>query len=109
VFLAYPEIEASLGGSPPSPGQAPLGQRSWPMRVSVFYQPGMLPELPGTTIPDFPSILNQQPAATIWVQSPDGGGTPQSEWVGDLPFGGDLVPRTDGSSTLLVGPATTSP
>jgi hypothetical protein len=109
VFLAFPEIEASLGGSPPSPGQAALGERSWVLRVAVFHQASMLRALPGTTVPDLQSILNQSPETDVWQLLPSEGGTPQSDWVGELHFGGELVARTGDGSKLLVGPETTSP
>jgi len=104
VFLPFPEIEASIGGSPPSPGNSLMTDRSWPVQLEVFYQPSMQQQLQGTLIPGYQSILSQSPAVDVWSQAPDDGGTPQPSWLGDLQFGREVVARTDGRSKLLVGP-----
>jgi hypothetical protein len=82
VFLPYPEALPPLGGSPPG---TPL---TWPLTVSVCYQPSAQNQLADATAGDPPelgSLLGQAPAA-IPI-----GGTPQPSLAATLTFGVVLV------------------
>lgn len=108
VWLAYPGVEQTPLGSPQVTPSLPLLARLWPVRLQVFYSPATWQSLPGTALPDYESVLTQNPAE-VWQTPPDGGGTPGPEWLGDLQFGRELTARSGDAPQLLVGPETTSP
>jgi hypothetical protein len=108
VWMAYPAVDETPATSPPSGLGVPLLERTWPIRVEVFYSPGTRRPLPGTATPDYESVLSQH-AASVWVDAPSAGGLETSEWTGDLRVGRELNPRTTGMTQLLVGPETSSP
>jgi hypothetical protein len=108
VWLPYPAIQEVPAGSPQQTVSLPLLERTWVVRLQVFYSPATRRALPGTDIPEYESVLTQEPAPS-WPQSPEQGGIPAAEWSGELRFGQDVNARTDGSTHLLVGPEATSP
>jgi hypothetical protein len=108
VWMAYPAIEELPAGSPQPAGGVPLLERTWPIRLEVFYSPDTRRALPGTRLPDYGSVLTQQPAV-VWDEAPEAGGAPALDWTGELRLGRELNPRTTGMTQLLVGPETTSP
>lgn len=108
VWLAYPGVEETPLGSPQVTPSLPLLERAWPVRLQVFYSPATRQSLPGTTLPDYESVLTQNPS-DVWQLPLDGGGTPAPEWLGDLRFGRELTARSGDAPQLLVGPETTSP
>ena len=64
VYLPYPEALPPLNASPPVGG--PLGQLTWPLTVSVRYQPSAQNQLADAATQDPPelaSLLGQAPAA----------------------------------------------
>jgi hypothetical protein len=82
IYLPYPEALPPLTGSP---GGVPLGQMTWPITVSVLYQPSaqtwLADAAPGDP-PELTSLLQGQGTAGIVV----GGGT-QYELTATLTFG----------------------
>jgi hypothetical protein len=107
VLLPWPTLAEGLGGSPAG-SQGPLSARSWSVRVEVLYEPGRREALPGTAVPDSLSVLRQG-AAGVWPVGPDGGGTQETGWDGELAYGGELVVRTEGLARLLVSAQPGSP
>jgi len=64
VYLPYPEALPPLNGSPPAGG--PPGQLTWPLTVSVSYQPTTQNRLADSATgdpPELASLLGQAPAA----------------------------------------------
>jgi hypothetical protein len=108
VVLAYPPLPGGLTSSPPPASPAFPSARSWGLALQVFYQPGDQRPLPGTTLPDYASVLAQEPAR-VWPTRPEDGGVEAPEWLGELTLGRELLVRTTGLSTLLVSPAPSSP
>jgi hypothetical protein len=86
TYLPYPEALPPLTGSP---GGVPLDQMTWPITVSVLYQPSAQTRLadaaPGDP-PELTSLLKGQGAAGIVV----GGGT-QNNLTATLTFGTPLL------------------
>ena len=74
VYLPYPEALPSLAGSPPAGGG--IGLVSWPVTVTVNYQPGTLAwpasPAPGGP-PDIASVRAQHPAQVMVAGSPQPG------------------------------------
>jgi hypothetical protein len=108
VWIAYPPIEEVPVGSPQPALGVSLRDRSWPMQLEVFYSPATRRELPGTEVPDYESVLTQDPVV-VWDLPPEDGGVPGPQWTGDLLFGRELTARSGAAGQLLVGPETTSP
>jgi len=114
VPFPYPPLPHLLGdGSPPaSPPatrrQAALQAGEWEIALEVRYEPGRLEPLPGTSLPDYLSVISQAPADVLPVR-PEDGGLPQPIWVGTLRYGQTVIARTDGMTQLLVAPVSTSP
>lgn len=108
VVLPYPPLAHGFGGSPASPGHRPLLDQLWQLSLSVFYQPQTQLALPGTTVPDFLSVL-QQAQADLYEHPPEAGGVPVASLPVALKFDRHPTVRTDGVSQLLVVPSTASP
>jgi hypothetical protein len=86
VYLPYPEALPPLGGSPRSGG--PSGQLTWPLVVSVRYQPSAQNRLADATAgdpPELASLLGQAPAAISAV------GGQQPSLAATLTFGSPLL------------------
>ncbi|MDX1655996.1 MAG: hypothetical protein R3310_12365 [Candidatus Competibacteraceae bacterium] len=109
VYLPYPALDEPAGASPPPLGQGSLFDQSWPVELTVFYQPGLRQPLTGTPLPDYLSVLSQE-AADIWQQAPEDSG-PDATWLGTLRYGEELIATTAGLPLpqLLVRPAQFSP
>jgi hypothetical protein len=87
----------STGSSPPGP---PVGDRSWTVSVSVFWEPSRLSPLPGTDLPDLVQVFQQAPVSVLASNaSPP---VPTPEWVGTLPWDGELVAATAGLRQLWI-------
>jgi hypothetical protein len=85
VYLPYPEALPPLGGSPPT---APPGPLTWPLTISVGYQPSAQDQLADATTADPPelgSLLGQAPAAI------SAGGATQPSLAATLTFGTALL------------------
>jgi len=128
VFLPYPAPVEELGGSPPGgsppggsppngspPGgpRTPLGDRTFPVSLTVHRTPGGLGALPGTALPSYAEILGQPPAR-VWPIAPANGapadgGVGEPLWSGELRWGRELVARTAGDSKLLISPSGSPP
>jgi hypothetical protein len=108
-------------GSPPGSGQGPTIGMTWPIQVSVRYQPTLLRYplaatrgvvFPWATTPSLKSILEEQQPALVWQHE---AGPPAADWTGDLVYGEELILRTAtgspsiNSSVLLVSSITSSP
>jgi hypothetical protein len=110
VHLPFPALPGGLrplDASPPGPLGPPIADRTWQLRVSVFYQPVLLPPLPGTEYPDVRNIFSQA-RADIFLES-DSPPVVSDNWPGILDFGGEVVVRTGDLPILAVAPATSPP
>lgn len=108
VMFAYPVLVEGFGGSPSSPGHRPLSEQSWNLDLEVSYLPRSQVSLPGSDVPDYLSILSQQPA-DIWVEQPGPGTSPVSSLPLQLEFRKTIITRTEGFSELLISPIESSP
>jgi len=108
VVLPYPSLAHGFGGSPASPGHRPLLEQVWQLSLSVFYQPHAQTVLPGSTVPDYLSVL-QQAQADLYEYPPEAGGVAVASLPVALQFDRHPTVRTDGASQLLVMPSTASP
>lgn len=104
LFLPYPALLDGLGGSPGNGNSAPLEERTWPLTIEVFWEPGSQQPLPGARVPDYLSLLHQAQGG-VWPVRPQDGGVEQPLWSGDLEYGTQLDLATQGRSQLLVSPA----
>jgi hypothetical protein len=106
LFVPYARAFPALQGSPPH-GSGTIDQLTWPLTISVFYQPSkqrFVPDLdsfmPDLNPPDILSILEQARAEiydTLDLHGPT--------LMRPLRFGIDLVVTTIYQSQLLVDPA----
>lgn len=108
VILPYPVLTHGFGGSPASVSHRPLFEQSWSLTLSVCYEPAAQRALPGATVPDYLSVLQQAPAE-LYTQNPGAGGTPTDHMAVELRFGRHPTVRTQGLSQLLVKPSPASP
>jgi hypothetical protein len=99
LFVPYASALPPLEGSPPH-GSGNIDLLTWPLTISVFYQPSRQQFVPDLEPPDTLSIL-EQGRATVY----DRVGVPGSNLVRSIRFGADLVVATVGQSQLLVDPA----
>jgi hypothetical protein len=114
VQFPSPLLQSLSLGSPPGSGQGPTTSVSWPIEVSVRYEPAQLrfslqgvPDVtwPWNRTPSIKSILHEQQPALIWQQE---AGPPVTEWTGTLNYGSPLILRTtlnnpgDISSVLMI-------
>jgi len=85
VCLPYPEALPPLGGSPPG---GPPGPLTWPLTISVGYQPSAQDQLADATTADPPELgsLLGQPSAAI-----SAGGAAQPSLAATLTFGTALL------------------
>ena len=86
VYLPYPEALPPLGASPP--GGGPPGQPTWPLTVSVRYQPSAQNQLADAATGDPPELgsLLEQAAAAI-----SAGGGQQPSLAATLTLGTRLL------------------
>jgi len=85
AYFPYPEALPPLTGSPPG---APPGQLSWPLTVSVRYQPSaqhQLADARPTDPPELSSLLGQGAAPV------SAGGVAQPDLAATLTFGSPLL------------------
>jgi hypothetical protein len=107
LHFPYPTLPGGLrplDASPPGPLGPPMAERSWQLRVSVFYQPELLVSLPGTELPDVRNIFRQARAGLLLESNSPS--IAADQWSGTLDFGGEVVVRTEAMSALEVVPAT---
>jgi hypothetical protein len=85
VYLPYPEALPPLGGSPPS---GPPGSLTWPLTISVGYQPSAQDRLADAATADPPELgsLLGQPAAGV-----SAGGATETSLNATLTFGTALL------------------
>ena len=86
VYLPYPEALPPLGASPP--GGGPPGQPTWPLTVSVRYQPtgqNRLADAAAADPPELGSLLGQAAAAI------SAGGVQQPSLAATLTLGTRLL------------------
>lgn len=108
VMFPYPVLVEGFGASPTTPGHNPLYKQTWDLNLEVLYSPNTLVVLPGTSIPNYLSILKQS-QASIWSQSESNGGVPSISLPLLLEFHRPVISRTEGLSFLLVSVTDTSP
>jgi hypothetical protein len=109
VAFPFPSLEEGFAGSPASFGYGtPLGERGWDISLAVHYEPGRLTPLPGTSIPEYRSILDQRPGS-LWSMPAGPSDVPHAALPLRLPFGEGLILRTAGMSVQLVSAAPASP
>jgi hypothetical protein len=99
LFVPYASALPPLEGSPPH-GSGNIDQLTWPLTISVFYQPSRQQFVPDLDPPDILSIL-EQGRATVY----DRVGVAGPNLVRSIRFGADLVVATVGQSQLFVDPA----
>lgn len=108
VMFPYPVLVEGFGSSPMTPGHNPLYKQTWDLNLEVLYSPNTLAVLPGTSIPNYLSVLKQQ-QANIWSLSESNGGVPTLSLPMLLEFHRPVTPRTEGLSFLLVSVTDASP
>lgn len=100
VQFPSPPLQSLSLGSPPGSGQGPTSSVSWPIQVSVLYEPAQLRFLlqnvpnaawPWNSTPSLKSILDAQQPALIWQQQ---AGPAVPYWAGTLHYGAPLIVRT---------------
>ncbi len=103
----FPTLPGGLRPLDASPPAHPVSDSTWPVTVSIFYQPDILSPPPGTELPDLRDIFNQSRAQLqIDAESPP---ATADRWSGTLDFSGELVLRTGETSTMTVEPAPAPP
>ena len=108
VMMPYPELVEGFGGSPSSAAHKTIHEQTWDLDLEIFYSPQTLESLPGTSVPDYLSVLRQD-AADIWPVAENDGGTSALSLTITLEYHKPAIPRTDGYSTLFISPIETSP
>ena len=108
VLLPYPVLSDGFGGSPAGGERRRLSEQTWPVIVEVLYSPSRLEALPGSVLPDYRSVLNQD-LASVWSANPDEGGSPGLSLSVELRFGREIVLKTHGRSKLFLSPLDSSP
>lgn len=103
VMMPYPYLSIAFGSSPPSSDGLRLFQRTWILNISVFYEPLGQESLPGSVLPDYSSVLNQN-QALIYIESPDTDVGEVAQMQADLVYGRDLIVKTTGYSELYISP-----
>jgi hypothetical protein len=100
VQFPSPLLQSLSLGSPPGSGQGPTSSVSWPIQISVLYEPAQLRYLlqgvpdvvwPWNSTPSLKSILDGQQPALVWQQEV---GPPVPQWSGTLSYGTPLILRT---------------
>lgn len=90
VMFPYPTFEVAPGdGDDPIP--VPLSEQSWPLQISVLYNPDAQVYAPRASRPELSSLF-QQPSGTLWEDSDALSGVPALELI--LRFDEELVMRT---------------
>jgi hypothetical protein len=105
ILFPFPTLAGGLGISPPGAGAIPLADQWWSLSICSRWAPAVLRYPAGARTPDLRSIFRQSHGA-IWP-SQDGGAT--TDWPVELPYGRELVLRTDDRSTLLVSQGASPP
>ncbi len=108
VMLSYPKLPAGFSGSPLNPGHKSLFEQTWELDLQASYSPDTIENLPGTSIPSYQSVLEQN-SASIWTVPEDDGGTAVASLPIILEYNKTTNPRTAGETSLLVEPAASSP
>lgn len=101
IFLPYPESQDGVAESPPHPPRK-LTDQSWPVQLTLRYDPGASPPFSTASVPLLDRILTQRPGTLLDSLSP-----PQPYASAALKFGTDLVLRAAGSppsATLFAQP-----
>lgn len=106
VMFPYPTFTGTNGVSSPVTSPAGVVQQHWDLSIRIRYEPAALTFPNGFQIPDLRSIFNQAPGV-LWSTLTTQPGQPVSQLSAELIFGQELVMRTDGGPTLLIG--STSP
>jgi len=101
IFLPYPESNDGVAESPPHPPRN-LTDQTWPVRLTVQYEPDASPPFRPGTVPLLERVLSQRGGTLLDLLSP------AHPWPGAaLRFGTDLIVRGAGSppsATLFVQP-----
>ncbi len=106
VHFPLPSIEPAFGqlfaspGGPASPPGPPVADRSWVVSLAVFSEPARLAPLPGTDLPDLAEVFQQAPADVF--ESDGSPPVPSTDWLGTLPWEGELVAATSGRRQLRI-------
>ncbi len=95
----FGQLFASPSG-PVSPPGPPVAERSWDVAVAVFWEPTRLLPLPGTDLPDLAQVFQQAPADVLPTDASPPVSAP--EWLGTLPWDGELVAATAGLRQLWI-------
>jgi len=117
VQLQFPSplLQSLNLGSPPGAGQGPPSSVTWPISITVLYEPSQLrfplaalPDVvwPWNITPSLKSILHAQQPALVWQ---DESGPPVTEWTGEISYGTPLLLQTtlsDPTAVLMVSQIT---
>jgi hypothetical protein len=101
-LFPYPTFTVSSNASSLLPSSA-IPQQTWPLTVTVRYQPSALSFVDGSPLPDLRSVLAQAPAA-IWTARAAPLGQASSTFPATLVFGQELLLRSAQESVLLISP-----
>jgi hypothetical protein len=110
VQFPSPLLQSLSLGSPPGSGGGPTSSVSWPIQISVLYEPGQqlfllqnVPDVvwPWNSTPSLKSILHGQQPALIWQEQV---GPPVPEWTGTINYGTPLIVRTSLSDPTQLSP-----
>jgi hypothetical protein len=96
---SFGQLFASPSGTALPPGP-PVSDRSWPVALAVAWEPARLATLPGTDLPDLADVFQQGPADVLPDDTSPIASAP--EWLGTLPWDGELVAATAGRRQLLI-------
>ena len=109
VMFPYPSLPEGFAGSPASFGNgSPVGERGWDISIRVLHEPGRLTGLPGTSIPEYRSILSQRQGG-LYDAPPSATSHAIEHLDARLAFGQELILRTAGLHVQLAEPSPTSP
>jgi len=105
LLLPWPALAEVPPASPPISGGSALSRQSWTLEITVQADPGGLPPLAGSALPDYAAVL-AQPQIELWPEAPGASpGLPATATLSvRLDFGAAPILRSLGDSRLLLGP-----
>jgi hypothetical protein len=102
VLFAYPNFTGAVyGASLPNP--AASAPQSWPITLSLRYQPSALVFPPNSSLPELRSVLSQAPGL-IWTQRTPAPGQAVTVLPATLTYGQNLVLQTAQENVLFISP-----
>jgi hypothetical protein len=102
VMFAYPNFTGPAYGAS-LPTAAASAPQSWPITLSVRYQPSALVYPPNSSLPELRSVLSQAPGV-IWTQRSPAPGQAVKALPATLTYGQILVLQTAQETVLFISP-----